>query len=88
MFFEHQTSILEWFLKDHVTLKTGVMMLKIQLCITGMNYIWKYITTEYSSLICNNISQLHFFYQINAALETTLETSAKSIKKTTLNFDW
>jgi len=24
-------SILEWFLKDHVTLKTGVMMLKIQL---------------------------------------------------------
>ncbi len=24
-------SILEWFLKDHVTLKTGVMTLKIQL---------------------------------------------------------
>ncbi len=24
-------SISEWFLKDHVTLKTGVMMLKIQL---------------------------------------------------------
>ncbi len=23
-----------WFLKDHVTLETGVMMLKIQLCIT------------------------------------------------------
>ncbi len=31
-----------WFLKDHVTLKTGVMMLKIQLCITGINYILKY----------------------------------------------
>ncbi len=30
-FFQHQISILEWFLKDHVTLKTGVMMLKIQL---------------------------------------------------------
>jgi len=29
---KHQISILEWFLKDHVTLKTGVMMLKIQLC--------------------------------------------------------
>jgi len=28
-FFEHQISLLEWFLKDHVTLKTGVMMLKI-----------------------------------------------------------
>ncbi len=28
-----------WFLKDHVTLKTGVMMLKIKLNITGINYI-------------------------------------------------
>jgi len=27
----HQISIVEWFLKDHVTLKTRVMMLKIQL---------------------------------------------------------
>ncbi len=32
-------SILEWFLKDHMTLKTLVMMLKTQLCITGINYI-------------------------------------------------
>ncbi len=31
MFLEQQISILEWFLKDHVKLKTGVMMLKIQL---------------------------------------------------------
>ncbi len=31
MFLKQQISILEWFLKDHVTLKTGVMMLKIQL---------------------------------------------------------
>ncbi len=29
MFLEQQVSILEWFLKDHVTLKSGVMMLKI-----------------------------------------------------------
>ncbi len=28
MFPEQQISLLEWFLKDHVTLKTGVMMLK------------------------------------------------------------
>ncbi len=28
---EQQIIILEWFLKDHVTLKTGVMMLKIQI---------------------------------------------------------
>ncbi len=34
---EQQISILEWFLKDHVTLRTGVLMLKIQLCITGIN---------------------------------------------------
>ncbi len=25
MYLEHQNSILEWFLKDHVTQKTGVM---------------------------------------------------------------
>ncbi len=28
MFIEDQISILEWFLKDHVTLKTGVMTAK------------------------------------------------------------
>jgi len=32
LFLEQQISILECFLKDHVTLKTGVMTLKIQLC--------------------------------------------------------
>ncbi len=32
MFSEQQISISEWFLKNHVTLKTEVMMLKIQLC--------------------------------------------------------
>ncbi len=32
--------------EDHVTLKTGVMMLKIQLCITGINYILQYIQME------------------------------------------
>ncbi len=31
MFPKHQISILEWILKDHVTLKTAVMMLKIYL---------------------------------------------------------
>ncbi len=35
--FEQQISILEWFLKDRVTLKTGVNMLQILL------YILKYI---------------------------------------------
>ncbi len=32
--------------KDHVTLKTGVMMLKIQLYFTGINYILQYIHIE------------------------------------------
>ncbi len=32
--------------EDHVTLKTGVMMLKIQSCITGINDILKYIQIE------------------------------------------
>ncbi len=32
--------------EDHVTLKTEVMMLKIQLCITEINYILKYIQIE------------------------------------------
>ncbi len=34
--------------EDHVTLKTGVMMLKIQLRITEINYILKYIYIENS----------------------------------------
>ncbi len=36
----------EWLLKDRVTLKIGAVMLKIQLYITRINYILKYITTE------------------------------------------
>jgi len=45
---KQQIIILEWFLMDHVTLKTGVMMLKIQLYITGINYILKRIQIEKS----------------------------------------
>jgi len=39
MSLEHQILIFEWFVKGHVTLKTGVMMLKI----TGINYTLLYI---------------------------------------------
>ncbi len=35
--------------EDHVTLKTGVMMLKIQLRITEINYSLYYILIENSS---------------------------------------
>jgi len=48
-------------MKDHVTLKTGVMMLKSQLCITGINYILKYIQKE-NILNGNNILQYYCFY--------------------------
>ncbi len=47
--------------EDHVRLKTGVMMLKIQLCITNINYIFKYIQIENSSFyiqIENSFSKL------------------------------
>ncbi len=36
-------------------LKTGVMMLKIQLCITALNYILLYICIEAAVLNCNII---------------------------------
>ncbi len=42
MFLEHIQMISE----DHVTLKSAVMMLKIQLHITEINYILQYIQTE------------------------------------------
>ncbi len=48
MFLEQQIKILEWFLNDHVTLKTGAMMQKIQALIMGLNSILKYIKTENS----------------------------------------
>ncbi len=55
--------------EDYVTLKTGVMMLKIQLRITEINYILKYIQIENSYLNCNNISEFYFiFNQTNASL--------------------
>jgi len=64
MFLEHQISILELFLKDHVTLKTGVMILKIQLCITEINYILTYIKIKNTVFFkidnINNISQYHY----------------------------
>ncbi len=42
MFLEQQISILQWFLKDHVS---GVMMLKNS-ALNHINYILKYIQIE------------------------------------------
>ncbi len=36
----------KWYLKYHVTLNTGVMKLKIQVCITEIHYILKYNNME------------------------------------------
>ncbi len=72
MFLEQQISISEWFLKDHVTLKTGVIMLKIQLCITEINYIIKYIQTENNILLSFHLTQpkwiLNAFHCKNSAV--------------------
>ncbi len=43
--------------EDHVTLKTGLTMLKIQLRITEINYSLTDIHIETVILNCNNISQ-------------------------------
>jgi len=61
MFLEQKISILELFLNDHVTLKT-VMMLKILLCITGINYIFEYIKIQ--KKIVNNNTQYYNVYCI------------------------
>jgi len=47
IFFEHQISILEWFLKDYVTLTTGVIMQKFWIA---------------QFLNCSNISQYYCLY--------------------------
>ncbi len=54
-----QISILELILKDHVTLKTGVMMLKIQLCITGIETLFFFLnvlTPNYRMVVYKNMS--------------------------------
>jgi len=67
MFFEKQISILEGFLKDNTTLKTGVMMLK---------YLKK------RKELFHNISVFTaFFYKINAALVSILTKFEKTKKK-------
>jgi len=46
-FLELQVSILVWFMKDHVTWRTGVMMLKIQIFIKGINQIFTIENIEF-----------------------------------------
>ncbi len=46
--------------EDHVTLKTGEMMLKIQRCVTGINYIIKQYKIETCYYLNDNNSSLYF----------------------------
>ncbi len=63
---EHQISILEWLLKDHVTLKTGVMAAENVALISKEHYMLTVILNG------NNIWRNYCFYslfiQINPAL--------------------
>ncbi len=61
MFLEQQVRILDSFLKEHGTLRTGVMMLKIQLCITGINYTLKYAEVHKDFAECKALNTLHNF---------------------------
>ncbi len=84
MFLEQPISRLEWFLKGHVTLKTGVMMLKIQLFITWLNYILKYTIIE-NILNSTIISQYYgfefffFFYKCSIGGQKRLSKTWKII---------
>ncbi len=62
MFLKLQISILEWFLKDHVTLLFAT---------TEINYILKYIYIEKSYLMCN-ISQ--YYWLLNSYVFLQLST--------------
>ncbi len=61
----------EWFPKDHVTLKTGVMTQKRKSAFNHRNilHFLKYIEIENNILNCNNISDFYsMFDQTNTAL--------------------
>ncbi len=62
MFIEHQINVLQWFLKNNVTPKADVRMLKIQLCIIEKKYI--YILIEKVILNGSNISQYYSFFTV------------------------
>ncbi len=64
-----------------MTLKTEVVMMKIQLCFTGINYILKYIKQETNGRNCNNISQYYSFFLYFDQINRALLSIGESIKK-------
>ncbi len=69
-----------------MTLKTGGMMLKIQLWITGINYILQYIHIEDGCVKFTNITNsVVFFDQINAALVSRRDFFQKPYRPQTIS---
>ncbi len=66
MFLELQISILDCFLKDHVTLKIGVMAaVQSALLFTELNYTLKYFQIETLILNCKHLLRLiKYFFNI------------------------
>ncbi len=48
-----------------MTLKTGVMMLKIQRCITEINYSLTHLNIKTSDIHCKNISNFLLYFLSN-----------------------
>ncbi len=81
MFLEQQINILYLILKDHVTMKTGVMTLKIQLCSTGINYILKQKTFQ---IVIQSWLYYCIYVQINGALMSIRRFFQTHLKKNIL----
>jgi len=74
MFVDHHFIILEWFVKDHVTLKTGVIMIN-----SGINYTLLYIHVENrwftkQKIFCSITPKkwVKFFIYVNLVFKDTI----------------
>ncbi len=56
-------------------------MLKIQLCISGINYILKHIHKKAAILNCNNISQYYCFNVLQLKNKDSIGAESKQRKK-------
>ncbi len=64
-----------------MTLKTGVMMLKIQLCFTEINYIVEYIKIENCYFKSQYFTELLLFFCIFDQIDTALMSIRNVFKK-------
>ncbi len=81
MFLKQQISISEWILKDPETLKTGVMMLKIQLCITNKFHFKIYSNGKqlfYIVIIFQNITDFIVFLRVSIRLISKIYKKKKT----------